>query len=225
MSEIPYGYCHCGCGKKTLPYTASNRQKGYRKGEPAKYLKGHNNTPTDAIKRFWSKVNIGNEHECWTWKGFCNDFGHGKFSNWNGIGSALAHRVSFTIAFGEIPDEMCVLHRCDNPPCVNPNHLFLGTRADNNADRDAKDRGNNLFGSKHGMAILKENDISEIIRLAMSGLNNIEIGKIFHTSHSNISQIIGGKAWKRALPEWFVPIRRAKAPGKKHARVKSDNHT
>ncbi len=87
--------------------------------------------------RFWSKVRQSGG--CWIWTAGLSKSGYGKFapSHRQTVG---AHRVSYELFNGEIPDGMCVLHRCDNPPCVNPHHLFLGTQVDNVADRNSKNR-------------------------------------------------------------------------------------
>lgn len=96
---------------------------------------------TDLIDRFWAKVDRGEPGECWEWSGYCNDEagGHGAFR----VSRAKvdkSHRFSWELHNGPIPVGMCVLHRCDNPPCVNPHHLFLGTQRDNIADMVAKGR-------------------------------------------------------------------------------------
>jgi len=87
--------------------------------------------------RFWRFVN--KTDECWLWQGA--KVGQGGYGNF-GVDKKhhLAHRVSYELANGPIPDGMWVLHRCDNPPCVNPDHLFLGTRSDNMKDAHQKGR-------------------------------------------------------------------------------------
>lgn len=90
----------------------------------------------DRIPRFWARVQKGDG--CWEWQGTRIAHGYGRLR----VGSerVLAHRYSWRITNGPIPAGMSVLHRCDNPPCVRPDHLFLGTQLDNNRDRSAKGR-------------------------------------------------------------------------------------
>jgi HNH endonuclease len=96
-------------------------------------------TPSEA-ERFWSKVGECNRWPwfCWEWQAGCFDNGYGAF--WLRRKLWKAHRVAWLIQFGEIPDDLKVLHKCDNPRCVRPSHLFLGTDADNMHDRDRKGR-------------------------------------------------------------------------------------
>lgn len=98
--------------------------------------------PLSDEERFWpnvSKIDDG----CWTWTRYCNPAGYGIFS-WDD--GTIASRFSWSITNGPIPDGLDVLHKCDNPPCVRPDHLFLGTDADNMADKISKGRGNYYSG-------------------------------------------------------------------------------
>lgn len=93
-------------------------------------------------KRFWSKVT--RSEGCWEWNGYRTPDGYGRI--WKDGKGCSATRISWEMAFGSIPDGLHVLHRCDNPPCVNPDHLFLGDRSTNMQDSVAK--GRNFFASK-----------------------------------------------------------------------------
>src|SRR3990167_3209660 len=93
---------------------------------------------TSPIDRFWSKVS--KTDSCWLWLGKPNNDGYGKFWITELGRSVPAHHFSWEIHNSPIPDDLCVLHTCDNPPCVRPDHLFLGTRGDNNRDRSTKGR-------------------------------------------------------------------------------------
>ena len=90
------------------------------------------------MKRFWDKVKIAGPDECWEWLSSKKPFGHGDF--YFNKKTVLAHRMVWLLINGEIPDGMCVCHKCDNPSCVNINHLFLATKIDNNRDMFNKKR-------------------------------------------------------------------------------------
>ena len=103
---------------------------------------------------------------CWIWTGSLSNSGYARLSSFHS--SALnrrfvkAHRVAWILFRGEIPGGLCVLHKCDTPSCVNPNHLFLGTRGDNTADMDRKNRRVVCMGENHPCTKLSDNDVRSI---------------------------------------------------------------
>jgi hypothetical protein len=126
---------------------------------------------------------------CWLWLGALNKKGYGIVNS--GRGSNLAHRVSFLLYKGEIPTNMKVLHRCDNPCCVNPEHLFLGTPADNSEDMITK--GRSSYGEKHYNAKLTEQDVLSTLN---SGESSGSLAAHFSVSVWAIHDVRNNRTWK-----------------------------
>lgn len=135
----PYGECQCGCGQDTKLASRNHNQHGWRKGHPIITVKTHVLNVEPLEVRFWKFVDKRGPDECWGWKGTTNNTGYGNISVHQR--PKQAHRVSYELNIGPIPEGMDVCHTCDNPPCTNPNHLFAGTRQDNVDDMIAKERG------------------------------------------------------------------------------------
>src|SRR5579885_1586253 len=112
------------------------------------------------VSAFWAMVNKSSVDGCWEWCGAKYTNGYGRFSPYHHL-SYGAHRVSYTLSFGSIPQGLLVLHRCDNPPCVRPDHLFIGTAKDNALDRAKKGRGKNrpMPGEHNPIAKLTATDV------------------------------------------------------------------
>ena len=147
------------------------------------------------VTRFWSKVDKSGD--CWVWTGYHQSDGYGRIRiGGRGGPMFLAHRVSWQLQYGDA-GELFVCHRCDNPRCVNPGHLFLGTAADNNADRDAKGRasGGSHPGEKNPAAKLTTTDVAEIRFLRSGGLTLAKIGALYGVRESAVSRIVAGKRW------------------------------
>jgi len=153
----------------------------------------------DWKERFWKKVSIKGNNECWEWTGGKQGDGYGIFGviengKWK---MKLAHRISWTFHFGEIPKYMKICHKCDNPKCVNPNHLFIGTQLDNVKDMVKKGRINSREGIKNPKAKLTENEVLEIRRLyASTNITFADLGKMFGISDTHSGYIVKRRVWK-----------------------------
>lgn len=135
------------------------------------------------IERFWSKVDRGDADSCWLWTAAAHEFGYGKFSL---VGSEIgAHRFAWTITNGRIPEGQQVCHSCDTPACVRPEHLFLGTAADNVADMVQK--GRNALGENNGNSRLSDEQADEVFERYMAGgISQPELAKQYGVSQAAI---------------------------------------
>ena len=143
--------------------------------------------------RFFTKVKKGKG--CWIWLAYKDANGYGKLS-WVERGHPIhAHRASWIIHYGKIPQGHCVLHRCDNPPCVRPDHLFLGTQIDNIRDMVRKRRQRSAIGENNFNSKLTAQLIYEIRILASTGRTYRSLGAQFGVSHGMIGHIVKKRAW------------------------------
>lgn len=151
--------------------------------------------------RLKEKVVVDPDRGCWHRPDgkCCNSWGYWEIS-FNGS-TERAHRVAYQIAIGPIPDGLLVCHHCDNPSCINPDHLFLGTTKDNAIDRARKGRSgaNGKPGQTNSMAKLKDTEVEEIRALRGTGLTHRAIAEKYGVSRSNIGMILSGKAHVRTL--------------------------
>lgn len=142
---------------------------------------------------FWSKVNKGVRfNDCWEWTASKNRKGYGQFGIQHRC--RLAHRVAYALTHGD-PGDKCVLHRCDNPACVNPSHLFLGTKADNNADMRAK--GRYARGETNGQSKLTRD---QAFQIRWAGGKQHEIAARYGVTQSTVSRIKADKVWIEVGP-------------------------
>ena len=138
---------------------------------------------------------------CWLWIGRRNNNGYGLIGmrvtsmKWR---TDLAHRVSWSIVNGPIPAKMCILHRCDTPLCVRPDHLFLGTQQENLADMRLKGRARYgvSLGESHPRAKLKETDVIIIRQRASAGESGASIARSFNMDQYTIRDVINRSHWK-----------------------------
>lgn len=156
--------------------------------------------PTKSLnERFWEKVK--KTSTCWLWKASVNTQGYGQIMiDKKPRGS---HRVSWELAHGSIPNNLWVLHKCDNPPCVNPDHLYLGTAKDNADDMISRNRQNNVrpknpaIGSRHGRSKLIESEVIEIRnRYKTKNISQRKLAKEFNISQAAILSIIHRRGWR-----------------------------
>ena len=167
---------------------------------------------TKTENRFWSFVCKCDINECWLWTGAKFKDNYGAF--WVDGKSVRAHRVSYELAKGKITDGLCVLHKCDNPLCVNPNHLFMGSDADNVRDCATKNRRNYSYGENNGSAKLSGEDILRIRELLLIGISTKEIGNMYGVSQQSISLINTNKTWKMAEQLNLLESATSGEPGK-----------
>jgi hypothetical protein len=149
--------------------------------------------------KFWDHIWTNEETGCWEWTGVLNYKGYGMIVHRKK--QVAAHRTSYKIHYGEIPEGMLVCHKCDNRKCVNPEHLFLGTPKENSQDMVRKGRrghsNNGRIGEAHGMHIVTEEQVLEIRALRESkNLSFGELGKMYGVTRHAIYRIVHRLAWK-----------------------------
>lgn len=166
-------------------------------------------TPIPISVRFWSKVDMSGE--CWNWTGHTNNMGYGML--WTTARKQLAHRISWEMHNGSIPDGLYVCHRCDNPLCVRPAHLFLGTPADNSRDMAHKGRSalvdrdgihrhpeHRPRGENHYIAKLNWDQVRDIRRRFASGEQSCtELGNEYGVSRACIRAVVSRKTWREEV--------------------------
>ena len=171
---VATGTCQCGCGSSVV----------------SKYVKGHQHrVPFDSL--------LDVETGCWEWQ-------RSKFASGYGIvvkdGKFLgAHRVYYELEYGTIPAGMDVCHSCDNPSCVNPHHLFLGTARDNMQDAARKRRTARNCGEKHGCHKITKEEALNIILLSASRVSQRSISRKCGISQTQVNRIVNKKSWSYAL--------------------------
>lgn len=146
-------------------------------------------------ERFWSHVDKSNADGCWLWTAATHTYGYGRLFA-NGVVTE-AHRVSYELNVGPIPDGMHVCHRCDNPPCVRPEHLFLGTNTENRRDSVRKNR--HAHGVKQGGTKLTDEIACTIRKRFASGeTNKSALAREYGVTSSCIHDVLTSKTWKHA---------------------------
>lgn len=156
----------------------------------------------DPVDYFWKHVKRGPDwRSCWLWIGERNQStGYGQiprsFKKRGAFGAEIkAHRVSWLLAHGSIPDGLRVLHHCDNPPCVRPDHLFLGTPKDNAADRDNKGRGDAPRGARSSGAKLTPQAVRQLRARHAAGAKTTALMALYGLSFSQVRRIVLHECW------------------------------
>lgn len=152
----------------------------------------------DVATRFWGKVEEGKIDECWEWLAQKIHGGYGAIRIEGKL--QMAHRVAWSLVFGLIPEDLYVCHTCDNPSCVNPHHLFLGTPKDNMVDAEKKGRLVHYRGEQHANSKLTSDSVRYIRRAyPASGESLQSLAEQFGVSDTLVHQIVHGIGWEHLL--------------------------
>ena len=146
----------------------------------------------ETTERFWAKVDIRDPDDCWNWKAAKTSEGYGSF--WYGDKTVGTHRLAYQLARGPIPERGHVLHHCDNPPCVNPGHLYIGTPNDNMLDAYARGQKIPTRNELNGNSKLTMEKAREIRSLSHA-LTQDHLARMFGVHQSTISLVINNKRW------------------------------
>lgn len=149
----------------------------------------------DPESHFWTRVNIASGSLCWEWAGPINEWGYG-IAKLSHLKTQIASRVAWILTNGTVPPKgVLVCHKCDNPKCCRPDHLFLGTSADNAMDRDRKGRTGGTPGEKHWAAKITDADIPNIRKMRSNGMILKDIANKYGVTIASIGYITTGKTW------------------------------
>jgi hypothetical protein len=165
----------------------------------------------DAIKNaqaFWSRVDIKSDAECWAWIGAKTKRGYGVYAPLPGV-LLRTHRVAYALFNGQFDESLFVCHKCDNPICCNPSHLFLGTVKDNTADMDKKGRRANVSGEANGAAKLT---IEQVRAIYSDPRTNKQIADDYQIEPTLASQIRLRKIWRKATQDLPFNAKRKSGP-------------
>ncbi len=144
--------------------------------------------------RFWRAVEKKRPNDCWEWMGSRHYKGYGEIAL-SHKGKTKSHRVAWALTNGEIPEGMVVCHSCDNPPCCNPDHLFLGTHKTNK--HDSQEKGRHAFGERSGMAKLTESEVKKIRAIDKTGTRTrLSLASQFGISGRMVTSICRYDNWK-----------------------------
>lgn len=174
MSAIPLGLCQCGCGRSTRIAPQTHAQKGWTKGVPLRFVRGHANR-LDALRGY----RVDSDTGCWVWQGHVGGCGYGRTVR---DGRAVyVHRFMWELVHGRVPEGLELDHLCRNRLCMNPDHLEVVTHRENMR--------------RSPCTKLDPGAVNEIRRLARSGVSNAEIGRRLGLSHGYVCRVARGDVW------------------------------
>lgn len=199
--------CECGCGQPAPIAQRNNPNRGYIKGQPARFCvghylklhpltKGYYRPPVE--ERFWK--NVDKSSDCWIWTGSIAGNGYGAI-RCNGKQKG-AHRVAWMLAHGDIPSGMVVRHSCDNPLCVRVDHLSLGSVAENSHDMVSRGRAPRVGpksparGERNAAAVLNEANVRTIRQEHAAGKATKVLAQQFNVTDATIRHIVTRLTWK-----------------------------
>ena len=145
------------------------------------------------MERFWSKVDIKSDNECWPWTAAVRNKKEGYGAFWYHGRHHPAQRIALFLSTGVLETILEVCHKCDNPGCCNPSHLFTGTHKENNDDKVAKKR--HAFGERCGTSLLTEKQVLEI-RDLKGEMTQVKIGEIYGVRGDTVCDIQRRKSWR-----------------------------
>lgn len=153
--------------------------------------------------RFWSKVGITAQSDlCWDWMAANKGKGYGGF--YLNKKHMAASRAAYILYYKEDPKDKFVCHKCDNPSCCNPSHLFIGTAKENQEDMIKKGRKHSAFGERNANSILTTNDILDILELRNKKVRTRDIKKKYNISNTHVHRIFTGKRWGHLKSEMSI---------------------
>lgn len=179
-----------------MPYSPEQRRAARAAGNDLTQLLTEKRTAA-----FWARVDIKGPDECWPWLGSKTDGGYGT-CNYGPLGTT-AHRVAYLLQGNILTDEQQVLHSCDNPPCMNPAHLFAGTQVENLEDMRRKGRAPDYrnFGEHNGRSRFTDKEVKAIRIAHEHGSSQTELARAFDVSITSINRIVHGKSHKHETPQ------------------------
>lgn len=173
--------------EETLNASGTTTKKPYPKNRKSRI-----SNPKEYLFKY---TTIGYSNGCMYWIGDKTHFGYGR-TTINGV-RKVAHKVMYELFYNtKVADNMCVCHRCDNPSCVNPKHMFIGTISDNNKDKTAKGRNVSHFKYDNPTQKLTKDQAIEIIKRSHNGERPTDLAKTYGVTPSNIIMIRKGTNWK-----------------------------